>query len=110
MNSDRKFLIRIKTPNKIFNVKGKQIRSPFEVVIKEKDLDFYKMNISMNSIDGYTIEEIFDRRIQTENFEVLKLKKISVKEIKESMNRKIFDEKFDETIENFIDEVEHEEN
>ena len=54
----KKYKIGIYTPNKIFVVKGKVVRSPFEAEISEKELNSFKMKIKTDGIDKYSIEEI----------------------------------------------------
>lgn len=63
----KKYKVGIYTPNKIFLVKGKVIRSPFEAEISEKELQGIKMKIRTDGIDNYSIEEISTISIQVVN-------------------------------------------
>ena len=51
------YKVGIYTPNKVFLVKGRVVRSPFEAKISEKELEHFKMKIKSDGIDSYTIEE-----------------------------------------------------
>jgi len=48
--------VEIKTPNKMFNVKGKMARSPVKFTIEEKHIKRIKMEVEIQGILDYTIK------------------------------------------------------
>jgi hypothetical protein len=55
----KKYKVGIYTPNKIFMIKGRVVRSPFEVEVLQRDLQAIKMKIKTDGIDKFSIEELF---------------------------------------------------
>ena len=53
-----KFRLTVNTPNKIFYIKNKPLRSPFSIEVFEKELKKIKVGLIANSIDDYSISEI----------------------------------------------------
>jgi hypothetical protein len=54
----KKYKVEIINPNKIFRIKGKQVRSPFEAIVSEIELSSIKNKIKISGIDKYKITEI----------------------------------------------------
>jgi hypothetical protein len=92
---NKKYKLGIYTPNKIFLVKGKVVRSPFETIVSEKELQGFKMKIKTDGIDNYSIEEIsgiiqpivskestyYIKENKEQNDEVLKTTDIKIEEL-----------------------------
>ena len=53
---DKRYLVKVSTPNRIVDVKGKLIRTPFEHIAREDEVEALKTKLIYDSL-VYTIEE-----------------------------------------------------
>jgi hypothetical protein len=92
--ANKKYKVGIYTPNKIFLVKGKVVRSPFEAEVSERELQSIKMKIKTDGIDKYSIEEItqlaepiikpyYTKENIEKNDELIKTTDIKIEELEE---------------------------
>ena len=68
MNLEKKYLVKINTPNKVFPLRTGMIRTPFEVILSQRELDLLKMRIRLDgSITDWTCEEYLENVIKNED-------------------------------------------
>lgn len=51
------YIVEVNDPNKIFNLNGRDVRSPFKAVISSKDLDRFLLMIKLNSVNNYSVNK-----------------------------------------------------
>lgn len=56
----KKYKVGIYTLGKVFLVNGRQVRTPFETTVYEKDIENFRIKIRTEAIDKYSIEELID--------------------------------------------------
>ena len=49
------YILDVKTPNKLLTHKGRQIRTPAQFVITEKEIKMFKVKFHQVGVDDYTI-------------------------------------------------------
>jgi len=84
-----KYQIDIRTPNKIFYVKGRPVRTPAQWVATEEDLKNIELKIRTDAVSDYTIEPFKAKQVKQEKPTVIKESPKPKPQIKE--------EKLDET-------------
>ena len=52
-----KYRVKINTPNRIFIIKGKPVRTPAEWLINSSELEQLKLKIKLEAVQDYSIEE-----------------------------------------------------
>ena len=83
-----KYQIDIRTPNKIFYVKGRPVRTPAQWVTTEEDLKNIELKIRTDAVSDYSIEPYQPKKVKKE-------KPAIIKEVPKP--QKIKEEKPDET-------------
>ena len=76
-----KYIVEIKTPNRIFSINGKLTRSPFRAIIHESELSKIKAKIHSDGVADYTINE-YDNSNITKNKETKIAKRATDKKVK----------------------------
>ncbi len=53
----RQFIFTILSPNRIFDIQGKQVRTPCEFVVDENELELYELKIKADGDTEYSVRE-----------------------------------------------------
>jgi hypothetical protein len=53
----RQFIFTILSPNRIFEIQGKQVRTPCEFVVDENELELYELKIKADGDTEYSVRE-----------------------------------------------------
>lgn len=81
----KKYQLRIKEPNKVIQIRGRNIRTPLVTVLNEDEISLIRSLIKYNSITNYDIEELDIgrkeiKRVVTNFEEILKKQRKEEKE------------------------------
>lgn len=53
----RQFIFTILSPNRVFDIQGKQVRTPCEFVVDENELELYELKIKADGDTEYSVRE-----------------------------------------------------
>jgi len=53
----RQYIFSILSPNRVFDIQGKQVRTPCEFVVDESELELYELKIKADGDTEYSIRE-----------------------------------------------------
>lgn len=76
----KKYKVEIRTPNRMFTVKGIQVRTPASWIVNESELGNVKLKIESEAIDKYSIEE-YDPSKQVKPKKAVKAKTTAAKPV-----------------------------
>ena len=77
----KKYIFAIHSPNRVFEVQGRQVRTPCEIELDENELELMEMRVKADGDTQYSIREK-DAKI----FKVIVKDKVEIKEKKQVQN------------------------
>jgi len=99
---EKKYSVRILTPNKFIEVKGKLVRTPTRFIITEREVSHYKTIIHSNSISKFSIEEVKKETKKEKKGEEVVLVESVVESLPISENKVIVEELDSSTLGSFL--------